>query len=158
MTCRIAPKDDTAAMADIFNQYLAKATMVLVSRSEEAYLPLVQGARSVVYVVTEEESVVGYASVKAYSDRGGYSLAGEASVYLDEETTGKGYGKMLYELVLPAAYKLGYRHLTAKIWANNTGSIQFHDRFGFRMVGTQKSIGWIEGKRIDTVIMEKIWD
>jgi len=36
-------------------------------------------------------------------------------------------------------------------------SIRFHENFGFRMVGTQVGIGFVGGKRIDTVIMERVW-
>lgn len=155
---RKATPADALQIAEIFNQYLAKATMVIIPRHAGHYLPLLNGDRAVIYVATKGPKVLGFAGVKPYSGRGGYVLAGEVSVFIDQATTGKGIGRSLYEQVIPAAGKLGYRHLTAKIWANNAASINLHANFGFRMVGEQRGIGWIDGKRIDTVLMERSWE
>jgi len=84
-------------------------------------------------------------------------LAGEITVFLTPGFQGQKIGLHLYDELLPVAHTLGYRHLTAKIWANNSASIRFHEGFGFRMVGTQVGIGFVGGKRIDTVIMERVW-
>lgn len=157
MTRKATPAD-AAIIADIFNQYLAKATMVITPRHAGHYLALLNAERAVIYVAMEGQTVVGFAGVKPYSERGGYVLAGEVSVFIDQAATGKGYGRALYELVMPAADGLGYRHLTAKIWANNATSIKLHTNFGFRMVGEQRGIGWIDGKRVDTVLMERSWE
>lgn len=155
---RPATVEDAIAMATIFNQYLARATMVFLPRSADDFKPIIIDNHNPVFVtVNETGQVEGYAYVKPYSDRGGYSLAGEISVFLDENATGNGLGNALYHRLLPAANECGYRHLTAKIWANNGGSIRFHARHGFRMVGTQVGIGLVDGKRVDTVLMERVW-
>ncbi len=155
---RPATVEDAAAMAVIFNQYLARATMVLLPRTAADFKPIVIDHHNPAFVTENEAGQVnGYAYVKPYSDRRGYSLAGEISVFLDENATGNGLGNTLYRLLIPAANECGYRHLTAKIWANNGGSIRFHARHGFRMVGTQVGIGLVDGKRVDTVLMERVW-
>lgn len=154
---RPANPSDASAIAAIFNQYLAKATMVIQARHAGHYLPLLNGERTKIYVAADDNRVMGFAGVKPYSDRGGYWLAGEVSVFLDGNATGKSIGDLLYAKIIPLADEIGYRHLTAKIWANNPASIRLHEKHGFRMVGEQKGIGWINGKRIDTVIMEKSW-
>ncbi len=158
MTIRTATAGDAPALARIFNQYVAKATMVLTPRTAADYQLLLTSPRCLVFVAESTTGeVTGYASVKPYSDRGGYVLAGEVSVFLDRAHAGQGTGSALYEQLLPGADALGYRHLTAKIWADNTGSIRFHRRFGFRTVGTQVGIGWVNEKRVDAVILEKVW-
>ncbi|MEM6772560.1 MAG: N-acetyltransferase family protein [Bacteroidota bacterium] len=154
---REATLTDAAAVASIFNQYLARATMVMQPRNAVDYLPLIGGERATIFVAEVAGKVVGFAGVKPYSDRGGYVLAGEVSVFLDAKATGQGFGQALYEQVIPAADALGYRHLTAKIWADNAASIRLHEQQGFRMVGRQEGIGWINGKRVDTVLMERSW-
>jgi len=155
---RPATPQDATAMAAIFNQYLARATMVFLPRTQADFEPIITDDRNPVFVTENEVGVVnGYAYVKPYSDRGGYSLAGEISIFIDENATGGGLGNALYHLLLPAANDCGYRHLTAKIWANNGGSIRFHARHSFRMVGTQVGIGLVGGKRVDTVLMERVW-
>jgi len=155
---RPATAADAAALADIFNAYLGKATMVLDARSAADYRSIITGEKTTVFVGTDpQDAVIGFAYVKPYSDRRGYSLAGEVTIFLLEKTTGAGLGSQLYDQLLPLADELGYRHLTAKIWANNSGSIRFHKRYGFRLVGTQVGIGWVNGRRVDTVLMEKVW-
>lgn len=155
MIIRPASPSDASAIADIFNQYLARATMVTRPRDAGHYLPLLNGQRSFTFVAADDQQIAGFAGVKPYSDREGYILAGEVSVFIDANATGQGLGDQLYAELLPKAYALGYRHLTAKIWADNTASIRLHAKHGFRMVGEQRGIGWIEGKRIDTVLMER---
>lgn len=158
LNIRPATAADAPALAAIFNAYLGKATMVLDPRSAEDCAEIIGGAKTTVLVGTDpSDQVVGFAYVRPYSDRRGYSLAGEVTIFLEQRTTSSGLGTAFYELLLPAADALGYRHLTAKIWADNAGSIRFHERFGFRLVGTQYGIGFVNGKRIDTVLMEKVW-
>ncbi len=158
MTIRSATLHDAAVFAAIFNQYIAKATMVLMPRTVSDYEEILTSDRCVAFVAENETAnIIGFATVKPYSERGGYALAGEVSIFLGSVHAGKGAGSALYEQIIPAADALGYRHLTAKIWANNSGSIRFHKRFGFRMVGTQVGIGWVGGKRVDTVLMERVW-
>lgn len=158
MIIRPASPTDAAAIALIFNQYLARATMVFEPRTAADFAQIIIDDHNPAFVAEDDEGRVnGYAYVKPYSDRGGYSLAGEISIFLDEASTGNGLGNALYESLLPAANSCGYRHLTAKIWANNGGSIRFHKRHGFRLVGTQVGIGLVDGKRVDTVLMERVW-
>jgi phosphinothricin acetyltransferase len=153
-----AKSADAQAIADIFNLYLGIATMVLEPRSVADYRSFIEAENCSVFVTKNDEgSVTGFAYVKPYSDRGGYILAGEITIFMSPESKGKHLGGQLYDELLPAAHALGYRHLTAKIWANNGSSIRFHENFGFRLVGTQVGIGFVGGKRIDTVIMERVW-
>lgn len=149
---------DAQGIADIFNQYLGIATMVLAPRPAADYAAIINTDRAAAFVAKDEDGrLTGFAYVKPYSDRGGYALAAEITVFLAPDQRGKKIGVYLYDELLPVAHELGYRHLTAKIWANNAASIRFHEKFGFRMVGTQVGIGLVNGKRVDTVIMERVW-
>ena len=49
-----------------------------------------------------------------------------------------------------------YHHVVTKIWASNLGSIRFHQRFGFEMVGVQKEVGYLGGAWRDVAIMQCI--
>jgi L-amino acid N-acyltransferase YncA len=155
---RAATIADAEAIAAVFNTYLGRATIVLHPRSAADYAAIISADKTAVYVgLDAQDQVAGFAYVKAYSDRGGYRLAGEVTIFIAEKVTGTNLGSKLYDQLIPLTDTLGYRHLTAKIWANNTGSIRFHKRYGFRLVGTQVGIGWVNGKRVDTVLMEKVW-
>ena len=51
-----------------------------------------------------------------------------------------------------------YRHLVAKILAENTGGIAYNQRLGYEIVGTQKEIGYKNGHWQDVTIMQLILD
>ena len=105
-------------------------------------------------VVVEDGGLVGWGIVKRYSDRVGYRVACETSIYLDRSRRGRGYGKALQARLMEICRELGYHHVVAKIWASNQASIAFHERFGFEMVGVQKEIGYIAGRWRDVAILQ----
>ncbi|SEQ92173.1 GNAT family N-acetyltransferase [Neolewinella agarilytica] len=157
MKIRKALENDATNMALIFNTYIGKSHMVVTPRQEAEFIELIHHPRVCTLIVLDIfGGIVGYAYVKPYSDRGGYAGAGEVSIFLWEGRTGEGFGQKLYDLLLPAAEALGYHHLTAKIWTENTGSIRFHERNGFRTVGIQHGIGKSGGRRVDVTIMERV--
>lgn len=136
--------------------YLGNGTMQLqpvVGQDFRIFLPG-QSDRHALLVKELEERIVGYSLVKPYSDREGYRRAGETSVYLHPDAIGEGYGKRLMNCIISAAKELEYRYLAAKIWTNNQKSIAFHEQLGFRIVGVQRGIGWVEGHPVDVTIME----
>ncbi|MBC6993383.1 GNAT family N-acetyltransferase [Neolewinella lacunae] len=158
LSVRIRPAGpfDAAALAAIFNAYLGKATLALEPLGEVDYLAVLDDPRAALLVAEGAAGVLGYAGVKPYSPRGGYAVAGESSTFFRPGHTGTGEGERLYRALLAAAYALGYRHLTARIWATNAGSIRFHTRLGFRLVGTQHAIGRVDGQVVDVVLMELV--
>lgn len=157
MMVRKARENDATDMALIFNAYMGKSHMVTVPRRPKECIELMLNERAQVLVAHDFRGwMMGYASVKPYSERGGYVGAGEVSIFMAPQHTGKGGGQDLYNVLLPIAAQLGYHHLTAKIWTKNTGSIRFHERNGFRTVGIQHGIGMSGGRRIDMTIMERL--
>ncbi|MEO0767949.1 MAG: N-acetyltransferase family protein, partial [Cyanobacteria bacterium J06649_4] len=110
-----------------------------------------------IYLVGElSGKVVGWGVIKRYSDRAGYAVCCETSIYFTEKETGKGYGKMLQTALMQRVRAFGYHHVVAKILAANASSIRFHERFGFETVGVQKEIGFLNGQWHDVVIMQCI--
>ena len=53
---------------------------------------------------------------------------------------------------------LNYRHLVAKILGDNQSSIAYNQRLGYTIVGTQKEVGFRDGKWQDVVIMQYLID
>ena len=157
MIIRQAREEDAPDIAAVFNAYIGKSHMVTVGRSPKECVDLMQNKRAQVLVGHDFRGwMMGYASVKPYSERGGYAGAAEVSIFMDPQHTGKGGGQDLYDVLLPTALRLGYHHLTAKIWTANDGSIRFHERNGFKLVGIQHGIGMSGGRRIDMTIMERV--
>ena len=49
----------------------------------------------------------------------------------------------------------GFWTVQASIFADNAASIEFHQRCGFRVVGTRERIGQLDGVWRDTVLLER---
>ncbi len=163
---RRARADDCAAIAGIYNQAIAsrRCTMDTELVTAGGALDQLHGLRlrEALLVATPEKGtgapVRGWGVVKRYSNRPGYHLTCETSVYVHEAERGQGYGAALQRELLRHATAFGYRHLVAKILAVNTESIAFHQRHGFEEVGVQRRIGLIDGVWHDVAILQYLID
>ena len=116
------------------------------------------GERETILVAEIDKDVVGWGIIKKYSDRPGYNLCCETSIYLKSTATKKGYGRVLQSALLEQVKTFGYHHVVAKIVASNQVSIEFHQKFGFKIVGIQQEIGFYGGRWYDMAIMQLLLD
>jgi phosphinothricin acetyltransferase len=100
--------------------------------------------------------VLGWAELKTYSPRAGYSRCAETSVYVHPCAQGQGVGAQLLQQLIAKAQDLGYVHLVAKVVAGNDHSIRFHQRFGYECVGIQRRIGYLRGRWYDVTILQRL--
>lgn len=111
-------------------------------------------SRECLLVLSDGNRVQGWGVVKRYSDRPGYSVACETSIYFDQGATGQGLGSKLQKALIDMVRAFSYHHIVVKIWAGNEGSLRFHEGFGFELVGIQKQVGFLDGKWIDVAILQ----
>ena len=149
---------DFQAIADICNEAITEGG---VTMDCEPYLAakiadLVSkfGDRETILVAEIKGDVVGWGIIKKYSDRAGYRLCCETSIYLKSSATKKGYGRVLQSALLEKVKAFDYHHVVAKIVATNQRSIKFHEKSGFETVGIQKEIGFDRGQWYDVAIMQ----
>ncbi len=158
LVIRAAETQDCHKIAVIYNEAIENGgiTMDNVPRTTADIQALLSqlSQREALLVAQLSEHVIGWGIVKRYSDRAGYQVCCETSVYLTFSETGKGYGKVLQQTLLSHAESLGYYHIVAKILAANESSIRFHQRFGFTIVGIQYGIGYLNGIWHDVVILQ----
>ena len=114
------------------------------------------GERGCLLVGTRLGEVLGWAELKPYSDRAGYSRCGETSVYVHPSAQGQGLGAQLLQQLIAKAADHGYGHLVAKVVAGNDHSIRFHQRFGYETVGLQRRIGYLHGRWYDVMILQRL--
>jgi len=106
--------------------------------------------------VRKDEEIVGWASISIYRTKSWYSRVGEVSIYVKQSSRGKGVGKQLMAALIDEAKRLGYRKLISRILAFNVASRNLCRSCGFREVGTYEKHGKLNGKWIDTVIVERL--
>ena len=105
-------------------------------------------------VAEEGGEVMGYASLSRFRPYAGYDPTAENSIYLAPGCQGKGCGTALMRALLERARGNGLRVLTAWIDSRNTGSVQFHERFSFELVGTLRNAGTLDGEPVSVIIMQ----
>jgi len=84
-----------------------------------------------------------------------YSGVAEVSVYVAQRARGQKVGSQLLGALVTASEGEGFWTLQAGIFSENVGSLQLHERFGFRVVGIRKRLGCLEGRWRDVVLMER---
>ncbi|RYG13778.1 MAG: N-acetyltransferase family protein [Burkholderiales bacterium] len=108
------------------------------------------------YLVSEEAGrVIGFAYCNWFKPRPAYRFSAEDSIYMAQDTAGKGFGRPLLEALAEHARAAGVRKLIAVIGDSaNAGSVGVHRAIGFSHVGILKSCGWKFGQWLDVVLME----
>lgn len=107
-------------------------------------------------VVLHEGEVKGYCYLGSYRTRYAYRHTLEDSVYIDPTFQQRGAGRALLEHAIQWAEQKGYRQLVANIGdSENHGSLGLHLATGFTLVGTLKSVGFKQGRWLDTVLMQR---
>ncbi|MEO1712769.1 MAG: GNAT family N-acetyltransferase, partial [Bacteroidota bacterium] len=96
MEIRTAKEGDYDRIAEIYNVYIAEggSTMEETPKTGQDIGAWTQKfhSREKLYVLLEENGVIGWGIIKRYSDREGYRFAAETAVYLNPNHLGKGYG------------------------------------------------------------------
>lgn len=157
---RQAGPDDAGAIAEIYTESIQArdSTMDTEPWSRDAARDLLRRltGRETVVVLETDGQVVGWGIIKKYSNRPGYRVACETSLYVRRDRSGRGHGTAIQHELHRHARRLGYHHIVAKIWADNERSIGMHRKLGFTMVGIQQEIGLVDGMRRDIALMQRI--
>ena len=109
-------------------------------------------------VSTDElDNVTGWGCLKRYSDRSAYDETVELSIYIDPKHHGKGIGNEMMKELIQKAQLLKLHVIISRITQESKSSIKLHEKFGFEYVGVMKEVGFKFGKRIDVILMQKIF-
>jgi len=150
---------DTEAIADIYNEGIATrlATFETEPRTAaDVELWLAAGDRLPTLVAEEDDVVLGWARVLAYSDRPVYAGVGEVSVYVAEHARGRGLGRSLLDALQQRAKELGYWKLVGKLFTANAASAAMCRRCGWREVGMHHKHSRLDGVWRDVLLVERV--
>ena len=158
---RDAAEDDLPAVREIYAHHVLRGTATF-----EEEPPGIEEIRRRFRAVKEkglpwlaaevDGAVCGYAYAAPYHHRPAYRFAVENSVYVDRNALRQGLGAALLDRLIDACASQGLRRMVAVIGDSaNAASIRLHERAGFRLVGTLKSVGFKHGRWLDCVIMQR---
>ena len=161
---RTANLKDAEHIAKIYRPYVEKTAITFEYEppsKEEMARRIEKTLERYPYLVFEEnEEVSGYAYAGEYKERAAYAWAAEVSVYVREDSRGKGIGKSLYtemEKILAAQNILNlYACITVERKEDRSASMVFHEHMGYELIGRLLYSGNKFGKWYDTVCMEKM--
>ena len=99
---------------------------------------------------------IAWASLNVFNAREAYRHVADISVYVEREWRGKGAGRVLLEKLDDLGRQHGFHKLVLSAFPFNTGGMALYERLGYRTVGIYREQGRLDGKWVDTIIMEKL--
>jgi len=153
--------EDTQAILDIINHNILHSTALYdyAIRSYEQQKNILEEKINKKFPVIVAElygNVVGFGMYSEFRFREAYKFTVEHSVYVNEDFHGKGIGKLLLQELIVLARKQKLHTMIAVIDAENQGSVEFHEKFGFVTAGIIKESGYKFDRWLHSVIMQLI--
>ena len=78
------------------------------------------------------------------------------SVYVERAWRGKGVGRVLLTRLVDLGREHGYHKLVLSAFPFNEAGMALYERLGFRTVGIYREQGRLDGRWVDTIVMEKL--
>ncbi len=101
--------------------------------------------------------IVGYCYARQYRPRPAYRFTIEESIYVTTGMNGRGIGSVLMNALIARCEEGPWRQMIAIVGDghNNPGSLRLHQKHGFEIAGTLRSVGFKKGDWRDTLIMQR---
>lgn len=166
LSIRAASADDAAELVSIYAPYVRQTAITFeyeVPTAEEFRERIRKTLARYPYLVAETDGVIaGYAYAGPFKERAAYDWAVETSIYLREDKRGMGIGSRLYDRLQDMLVKQNILNMNACIAYPQDedehltkGSVLFHKKCGFDMVGEFHKCGYKFDRWYDMVWMEK---
>jgi phosphinothricin acetyltransferase len=159
---REAADADLPAIGAIFNHWIEHSTASFRTSpdTEEQTRRWFEGRgpEHPVIVADHEGRVLGWASLSPHKPTGGYRHTVELSVYLREESRGRGLGRLLLGELLVRAKAAGHHAVLAGVCTEQADSIRLHEAMGFTKVAHLREVGFKFGRWLDVAYFQKVLD
>lgn len=157
---RIATPSDAKSVSDIYNHYVANATVTFeeepVTSEDMAGRIRDVLAKGLPWLVYEDGGeVLGYAYASPWSPRSAYRFTVEASAYLAPSAVGKGVGSALFTALFDALREAGIQVVLSRIALPNPASVALNEKFGFTKVGHMSEVGLKFDRWLDVGIWQR---
>ena len=158
---RLATASDADAICRIYNQGIEDriATLETELRTPDerrAWMASKSSRHPVIVAENERGEVVGWASLNVFNARDAYRHVVDLSVYAERSHRGKGVGSALLSRLIELGREHGFHKLVLSAFPTNHGGMGLYNKHGFRTVGIYKEQGVLDGRWVDTIVMEKL--
>jgi phosphinothricin acetyltransferase len=160
---RAAESADAEAICRIYNQGIEDrlATLETALRTPEErrqWLTARSPRHPVIVAQTPAGEVVGWGSLNVFNPRDAYRYVADLSVYVERGWRGKGVGSVLIGRLVDLGREHGFHKLVLSAFPFNAAGMALYARHGFRTVGVYKEQGVLDGRWVDTIVMERLLD
>ncbi|MCR5634307.1 MAG: GNAT family N-acetyltransferase [Lachnospiraceae bacterium] len=167
MVIRIAKTEDAESLLKIYSYYVENTAISFeyVTPSPEEFRKRISDTlKKYPYIVIEEDGLIkGYAYAGVFKGRAAYDHCCEVTIYVDRDSKGKGYGRLLYDALEKALKIQGMINLYACIGDPEVedeyltkNSECFHRHMGYAKVGDFHKCGYKFGRWYNMIWMEKM--
>jgi L-amino acid N-acyltransferase YncA len=101
-------------------------------------------------------TIIGWGSLNQFNPREAYRHVVDFSIYVERAYRGKGVGTVMLARLIELAREHRYHKMVLSAFPTNSGGMALYERMGFRTVGIYKEQGMLDGRWVDTIIMEKL--
>ena len=160
---RPAHADDAQAICRIYNQGIEDrvATLETELRTPEErrhWLASRSPRHPVIVAEAADARVAGWGSLNVFNAREAYRFVADFSIYVARDHRGTGVGSVLLTRLLELGREHGYHKLVLSAFPTNASGMALYTKLGFRTVGVYEEQGLLDGRGVDTIIMEKLLD
>jgi L-amino acid N-acyltransferase YncA len=157
---RAATAADAEAICRIYNQGIEDRVATLETElrtpEERAAWLAARGPRHPVIVAEDDGPIIGWGSLNQFNPRDAYRHVVDFSIYVERAYRGRGVGKVMLARLIELAREQRYHKMVLSAFPSNSGGMALYERMGFRTVGVYKEQGMLDGRWVDTIVMEKL--
>lgn len=161
MTIRLATQEDIPFIVAIYNEFIdTTVTMDTVKSTIESRTKWFQSHSSshpIICYISDSGEIMGWASLSKWSDKIGYQYTVELSVYVSKKYHGIGIGTKLLIECIKRAKELQYHCIVSRIDSENLISLSLHQKYGFKVIGEMKEIGFKFNRSINVKILQLLF-
>ena len=160
LTTRLATLADAEAICRIYNQGIEDRVATLETElrtpDERRQWLAARSPRHPVIVADANGTIAGWGSLNVFNAREAYCLVADFSVYVERGWRGQGVGRVLLTRLIELSREHGYHKLVLSAFPTNAAGMALYTSLGFRTVGIYREQGRLDGRWVDTIVMEKL--
>jgi phosphinothricin acetyltransferase len=99
---------------------------------------------------------IAWASLNVFNARDAYRHVADISVYVERAWRGRGAGRVLLGRLVELGREHAFHKLVLSAFPFNPGGMALYERLGFRTVGVYREQGQLDGRWVDTIVMERL--